>query len=480
MSQIHGKISAESCFGETMTTRRQFFTYSGLGVISTLLASCFGGQKANSNEIEFWTMQLQPKFTKYFNDAIGQFEQANPGLKVKWVDVPWDGMEKKILAAMQAKTAPDVVNLNPDFASQLAAKNAWLELDEKNTGEAKKEYLPGMWKANSLSDKTFGLPWYITTNITIYNQELLKKAGIAQPPKTYQELAQAAKQIKEKTGKYAFFATLLAEDANDVLESLVQMGVELVNPSGKAAFNSPQGKIAFQYWVDLFKQGLLPKEVMSQGQKQGIQLYEAGETAMLFGGAPLVNDIAKNAPLIAKVSAIAPQITGQTKKIGVAVMNLVIPRTTKNAPAAVKFALFVTNAVNQLAFANSSDTLPSQIKAVADYKKALQAKKEASISLAQGKIISASQLDRAEVLIPPIKDLGVLKKAVYEALQAAMTGDKSIEQALQGAADAWDSRSTDQPQPEVAEPEKPKEPVKSTDQPQPEVAEPEKPKEPVK
>ncbi len=395
-------------------------------------------------------MQLQPKFTKYFTDAIGQFEQANPGLKVKWVDVPWDGMEKKILAAIQAKTAPDVVNLNPDFASQLAAKNVWLELDEKNTGGASKQYLPGMWKANSLNDKTFGLPWYITTNITIYNQDILKKAGIAQPPKTYQELAQAAKQIKEKTGKYAFFATLLPEDANDVLESFVQMGVDLVAPSGKAAFNSPAGKIAFQYWVDLYKQGLLPKEIMTQGQKQGIQLYESGATAMIFAGAPLVNDIAKNAPDIAKVSAIAPQITGQTKKIGVAVMNLVVPRTSKNSEAAVKFALFVTNAVNQLAFANSSDTLPSQIQAITEYKTGLQSVKKVpdskasgalNSSLAQGKIVSASQLDRAEVLIPPIKDISILKRALYESLQAAMTGEKTVDQALQGAADVWDSRS---------------------------------------
>ncbi len=435
-----------------MKTRRHFFIYSGLGVLSTLLVSCLGGKKnkdgepngkeagapTDNNEIEFWTMQLQPKFTKYFNDAIGQFEQANPGIKVKWVDVPWAGMESKILAAIQAKKAPDVVNLNPDFASQLAAKNAWLELDEKTLAGAEKSYLPGMLKANSLNNKIFGLPWYITTNITIYNQEIFQKAGIAKPPKTYQELAIVAKQIKEKTGKYAFFATLLAEDANDVLESLVQMGVELVNPSGKAGFNSLLGKAAFQYWVDLYKQGLLPKTVLTEGHKQGNQLYQAGEVAMLFAGAPTINDIAKNAPTIAKVSAIAPQITGQTNKISAAVMNLVIPASSKKSAAAVKFALFVTNAVNQLAFANSSDTLPSQTKAVADYKTGLKASTE---PLAQGKIISASQLDRAEVLIPPIKDINVLKKAIYEALQAAMAGEQTVDQALQAAAAAWDSRA---------------------------------------
>jgi putative chitobiose transport system substrate-binding protein len=423
-----------------MTTRRQFIAYASLSILSGSIASCTGGSKTGgSGEIEFWTMQLQPKFTTYFQDVIAKFEQANPGTKVKWVDVPWSGMESKILAAIQAKTAPDVVNLNPDFAAQLAAKNAWLELDSRLVNGESKQYLPGMWKANSLNEKSFGLPWYLTTNITIYNQELFKKAGITQPPKTYQELAQVAKQIKEKTGKYAFFATLVPEDANDVLESFVQMGVELVNASGQATFNTAAGKAAFKYWVDLYQQGLLPKEVLTQGHKQGMQLYQSGEIALLSAGAPAVNDIAKNAPQIAKVSAIAPQISGQTGKISVAVMNMVVPRTTKQPDAAVKFALFVTNAANQLAFANSSDTLPSQVQAITDYQ--TQINRGEKSALAQGKAISASQLGKAEVLIPPMKDIGVLKKAIYENLQAAMLGEKTIDQAIDLAASTWNNKS---------------------------------------
>ena len=58
-------------------------------------------------------MQLQPQFTDYFNKLIATFESENPGLKVRWVDVPWTAMESKILTAVSAKTAPDVVNLNP-------------------------------------------------------------------------------------------------------------------------------------------------------------------------------------------------------------------------------------------------------------------------------------------------------------------------------------------------------------------------------
>ncbi|MDP5016315.1 MAG: extracellular solute-binding protein, partial [Dolichospermum sp.] len=53
--------------------------------------------------IEFWTMQLQPQFTNYFQSLITTFESQNPSIKVKWVDVPWAGMENKILTAVSAK-----------------------------------------------------------------------------------------------------------------------------------------------------------------------------------------------------------------------------------------------------------------------------------------------------------------------------------------------------------------------------------------
>ncbi len=417
---------------------RRFVICGLLGIVLTGVVSCLKSPSSSTPQLEFWTMQLQPKFNDYFKDAIAKFETANPGIKVHWVDVPWGAMQGKIQAAMGAKTAPDVVNLNPDFAIQLAAKNAWLDLDPVLTKGESKEYLPSIWQAGTLEGKAFSFPWYLTTNVTIYNQELLTKAGVAKPPTTYQELAQAAKQIKEKTGKYAFFTTFVPEDTNDVLESLVQMGVQLIDKQGKAAFNTPAGRAAFQYWVNLYKQGLLPKEALTQGHQQAIQLYQAGETAMLSAGAPFIDTIAKNAPQIAKISAVAPQISGQTGKKGVAVMNLVIPRSTKMSAAAVKFALFVTNASNQVAFAEASDTLPSNVKAVADYKTKLANSSDKS-ALAQGKLISSEQLSQSEILIPPLKNLNVLKKAIYENIQAAMLGEKTVEQAVTTAASTWDA-----------------------------------------
>jgi putative chitobiose transport system substrate-binding protein len=421
-------------------TWRRLGIFALLGFVLSWVVSCGSGlsPSAANPEIEFWTMQLQPQFTDYFNELIAKFETENAGSKVRWVDVPWSAMESKILTAVSAKTAPDVVNLNPSFASQLATRNAWLDLDEQVPSQVKQQYLPNIWKASTIDEKSFGIPWYLTTRVTIYNTELLKQAGVSKPPATYEELADVAQQVKDKTGKYAFFVTLVPEDSGEVLESLVQMGVQLVDDQGKAAFNTPEGIAAFQYWVDLYQKGLLPREVLTQGHRNAVELYQAGETALLASGAEFLKTIENNAPEVAKVSASAPQITGKTGKKNVAVMNLVIPRDTSTPNEALKFALFVTNTENQLAFANAANVLPSTAEAVEAYRKELSSQAKTS-PVEQARNISASQLQDAEVLVPAMKDLNKLQKAIYENMQAAMLGQKTVEQAVANAAEEWNT-----------------------------------------
>ncbi|MDF5734314.1 MULTISPECIES: ABC transporter substrate-binding protein [unclassified Nostoc] len=425
---------------------KQLVAFALLGLLISWIVSCSTGNVGTSTKqatsgaatVEFWTMQLQPQFTDYFKSLIANFESQNPGIKVNWVDVPWAAMENKILTAVSAKTPPDVVNLNPGFASQLAGRNAWLDLDPKVPNDVRSSYLPNIWKASTLNGKSFGIPWYLTTRLTIYNIDLLKQAGINKPPATYAELAQAAQQIKDKTGKYAFFVTFVPQDSGEVLESFVQMGVTLIDAEGKAAFNSAQGKAAFQYWVDLYKKGLLPKEVLTQGHRHAIDLYQSGETAFLASGPEFLKTIANNAPKIAQASGIAPQLTGDTGKKNVAVMNIVIPRDTKQPDGAVKFALFVTNDENQLAFAKAANVLPSTVKALSDsYFKDVSAN---ASTIEKARVLSAKELPQAEILTPTLKDFNKLQKAVYENLQAAMLGVKTVDKAVEDAAQEWDQR----------------------------------------
>ncbi len=425
--------------------RKKFSFIIFLGLLLSA-NGCSNSSNSSAEEVEFWTMQLQPKFTQYFANLNSDFEQ-NRELPIRWVDVPWSAMESKVLTAISANTAPDVVNLNPNFASVLATRNAWLDIDEVISPQQKAAYLPQIWQANSIEiceaeaceTTTFGVPWYLTTRVTIYNQQLLQQAGIKEPPTTYQELATTARQIKEKTGQYAFFVTFVPGDSGEVLESLVQMGVTLLDESGKAAFNTPEGIAAFNYWVDLYREKLLPPEVLTQGHRYAIELYQGGEIALLSSGAEFLEAIATNAPTIAEVSATAPQITGKTGKKNVAVMNLAIPRNTDQPEEALNYALYVTNTENQLAFAKAANVLPSTKEAVDKYIQEL-ATQETITPIEEARKVSAMQLKDAEVLIPAMDNLQLLQKVIYENLQAAMLEEKTVEQAIEDAANEWDSQ----------------------------------------
>lgn len=409
----------------------------GLTLTSLLLVLACGSPRTIRDEttVEFWTMQLQPTFNDYFDDVIEAFEADNPELEVRWIDVPWSAMKARILTSVSARTAPDLVNLNPNFAALLAGRGAWLNLDESISEEVRSQYLENIWDASRFEGQSFGIPWYLTTRITIYNEALLAEAGIETPPQTYEELATMAQQVREETGKYAFFVTFAANDSGEVLESLVQMGVQLLNDDGTAAFNSPEGVAAFNYWRRLYQEGWLPREVLTQGHQRAIELYQSGELALVATGPQFFQTISNNAPDIAAVSRAAPQITGETGKISVAVMNVLIPRDTVNPEGAIALALFLTNSDNQLAFSQAANTLPSTRETLNHaYFQELGPNAE---PVDQARVISAEQLKRAEVLVPPQSNVNDLQEILYDNLQAVLLGQKTTEAALADAEQDW-------------------------------------------
>ncbi len=418
-----------------MLSRRTLIASSGA---LFLLGAC--GQQENPSastdgkKIVFWTMQLKPTFEPYMAGLLKDFSKQNPKIAVEWVDVPWADMENKILTSVSAGTAPDVVNLNPQFATKLAQKNALVDMGKTLSKEQQALYFPNIWKSNQLGDTVFGLPWYVGTNITVYNRKLFEKAGIKQAPKTYQELASVSEQLKAKTGKYAFLLTM---DGGLVLESMVQMGMPLLGSDGKAAFNNPAGKAAFDYWVNLFKKKAIPREILTEGHRKAVELYQAGELAMLLTGPEFMQAIKLNAPDIAKISEVAKQIVGPNGKVSASAMNVVIPSSSKSLDSATKFALFLTSATNQLSFSKVANQLPSTVQAAKD--PYFTAKSPSSDAEAKARVVSASQLAQAEVLVPPVKNVDKLQKFIYDELQKAMLGEQTTDKAIASAAEQWNA-----------------------------------------
>ncbi|MGQ9865978.1 MAG: extracellular solute-binding protein, partial [Pseudanabaenaceae cyanobacterium] len=192
---------------------------------------------------------------------------------------------------------------------------------------------------------------------------------------------------------------------------------------------TPKGRQAFQYWVNLFQFGLIPRETLTEGHQRAIERYQAGDLALVMGGPQFLRQIQENAPNIAAVTEIGPQIVGETGLRSAAVMNLVALQSSPNTEAAVALAQFLTNDANQLAFAGIANTLPSTQKAAAD-----PFFREGVDLLARARRVSAEQLPQAAVLVPPSDHLDELRKILYEELQRAMLGEKDATRALTDAA----------------------------------------------
>ena len=403
------------------------------------LGGCRGPQK--NPELQLWTIQLSPKFDPLIKAMLLDWESKHPGVKVRWTDLPFGSVERKVLAAVFARTAPDVVNLNPLFAANLASKGGLLPLQDR-LGPAKATYLPQILRAGEQQGELYALPWYLTARITLANRQLLQQAGYNKPPSRWEEVPAYAERIKQRTGKYALFVTVVPDGSAELLESMVQMWVELVDSRHRARFNSGPGRRAFALWTDLYRRGLLPREVVSQGFQRAIELYQSGELAQVASGAEFLNTIQTNAPRVAAATEPFPPLVGADGAANVAVMNLAVSRQTSRPKEAVDLALFLTNPANQLRFARAARVLPSSqpaLKAI-EAELALASRSGVKADLVQkARLLSAQTLSHAKVLVPADPGVKRLQAIIYGQLQRAMLGELSSAAALAAAEKEWNA-----------------------------------------
>ena len=428
--------------------RRSLLASAGLA-LALGLGACRspGPEPGASRTIQFWTLDLAPKFNTYIQGVIAAWEQQNPGYRVVWTDIPWGSVERKLLAAVFARTAPDVVNLNPLFAANLASKGGLLPLEGVLPAGAPQGYLPLIWQAGRSAGpdgqpQQFAIPWYLTARITLANTRLLQQGGYSAPPRTWAEVPAYAEAVRRRTGRYALFVTVVPDDSAELLESLVQMGVTLLGPDQRAAFNTAAGRRAFAFWSNLYRRGLLPREVVSQGYRRAIELYQSGELAQVGSGAEFLRSIQTNAPQIAAATRPYPPITGASGDANVAVMTLAIPRQSQVAEQAANFALFLTNAANQQRFAEQARVLPSSSGALQQLRRNLEAEQPASQPEAlvqQARLLSADTLANARVLVPASPGVKRLQAILYTQLQRAMLGQISSDAALAEAERQWNA-----------------------------------------
>ena len=420
--------------------RRRFLAGLAVGGLSVLIWGCRSGTVPEGT-LQLWTLQLAPKFNPYMTRVIDVWDQRHPDTPVRWTDLPWGSVERKLLAAVFARTAPDVVNLNPPFAANLASKGGLTDLTPMLPEGAEQSYLPSVWDAaRDPQAGQIAIPWYLTVRLSLVNGDLLRQAGLKEAPLRWEDVPAFARRIRERTGRYGLFVTVVPDDSAELLESLVQMGVTLLDARQRAAFNTAAGRKAFAFWTGLYREGLLPREVVSQGQRRAIELYQSGELALLASGAEFLRSIQTNAPGVAAVTSPEPPLTGSDGTANVALMTLAVPRQSDQAQDALELALFLTNGPNQARFAREARVLPSSLEALAAVRAELEAERPSDSGEAQireARLLSADTLKRARVLVPATPGVKRLQSIIYTQLQRAMLGQISSDEALREAELQW-------------------------------------------
>lgn len=393
-------------------------------------------EKLDIKEVEFWTLQLSD-FAPYITDIIAEYEEMHPDVKIKWIDVPFSEGEKRALASVMSNNVPDLINMNPSFGSTLASSGALIDLRQMLKQEDYNKYLKESWDTSSINNVIFGVPWYITSSITMYNTKLLKEAGLNpdKPPKTYEELGDMIKIIKERTGRAAYMPNL-TEDGK-ILQMFNKYDVPIVNKNRtKALFNTPKAVSILQFWVDMYTKGYIPPESLTQGHRASLEMYQAGDSAFIVTGANFLKTIKDNAPQVFQNTKVAPQVTGSNGKVDFALMNLVIPKKSKHPKEALDFALYLTNTKNQLEFCKLAPILPSTKEGI---NSALFKTVNSSNIIELGRSMSAKQLNNAITPVPTLKNQKDLYQIADYATQQALLRKATPEQALDNAVKEWDN-----------------------------------------
>jgi putative chitobiose transport system substrate-binding protein len=402
--------------------------------LALLLGGCANPQQDQKITLEFWTLQMDT-FKDTLQPMLNAYEQSHPDVKIHWVDVPFSEGPKRALTAMMSSHVPDVINLNPDFSAILANRKALIDMNQALPQAVIHSYLPVAWQAASLkktdgSEIAFGLPWYITSSVTLYNQSLLKKAGLKAPPKTFEELPLFARSIKQKTGAYGLMP--LIADSGNFFKELQKMGVVLYDENGRAAFATEQGVRLLTHYVDMYRSGFIPAEALTEGHQAAVGRYQAGTLATFSVGPNFLKIVKENAPQIYEQTGIAPQFPEDAKFKDFALMVLVVPQKSAHPREAVEFAAFITNAQNQLALAKAAPVLPSVTQALSH---PYFMESSTTDRMALGRRISASQLLKATEAYRIKPSQNALNEIMNRYVQLAMLGKLTPKDALEQAQD---------------------------------------------
>jgi len=409
--------------------------------MTALLLAMSSAMAVAPEKIEFWTFSMKPKFTPYFETLVKTYEAGNPGVKVEWIDFPWDVIQTKLVTRIVAGTPPALVNLNVPWADEFARDGLLTPVDGL-LGDARPRYLASTLEDLTFGGKTYGFPMYSNVAVIAYNTHIFKAAGIPHAPRDLDEQLKFARQIAARTGKAGLCPALSKIDG-----LMMQQGLPVIS-NGKAVFNSPAHVALIRKLAETYKAGGLLKDALfaEDNFPAAIDAYKGGRLGMLLAPPTAVKRIESDARDIYAITDVAPAPLGPT---GIAdggwLIHFAVPKNVdaKLLPAIGKFARYLTNDANQLAFAKQASVYPAMAQAANDpfFTTVPPGAGAAEKAVSAGAV---SMPHSHTLYVAGITDYDELRRYLVKAVEAGVTGKQDVQQALDQAVAIWNKKLASQ------------------------------------
>lgn len=419
-----------------MKTRAAGGVLLSLGIVATASGAVLAQSQAlpgsgATGDISFVVAQYSNKTGPFWEKVVSECEAANPGLNINLEVLGWQQAHDSTAQRIAAGTFPDLLNTATIWVPEWISGDALQPVtDDLVPPEIKADFVPALYeKGAEVDGQSWGLPIAAATRGLFYNTDLFTAAGLdpAKPPTTWDELKADAVAIKDKTGEFGY-----GHDAKGVQAFryfgfyLWNNGGDFFTQDGKAAFNSPEGVEALQFLVDLNATGAMP-DPTGTAIEDVEKLFHAGKLGMMIDGNYQTALLAADAPDVHYGVAAAPvQSTSDTPVTWGVTDTLVVG---KNAdPARVKA---VITCIYQPRVRTELDinegfvpVLQSQVTDPAFADPKIQA------------FIKTLETARFDPLNPHYSQMQELVKT---AVQEALTGASTPQEALDKAAAAFDA-----------------------------------------
>lgn len=191
------------------------------------------------------------------------YETSHPGIHIVHQQSIVEDYLQTVLTSRIGGTSPDIYNVYSAWSAQLADAGVLDTPPAEIARTVDAGYLPSTIDAIKVAGRTYGIPTEISAYMLVYNKKLFREAGIAAPPRDWDEVvADAAKITKRNaqgkivTAGYAFGPSV-ANGVHPFLALLQSRGVAPFKPNLQASnLAGPEAVAVLADETKLFAQGI--------------------------------------------------------------------------------------------------------------------------------------------------------------------------------------------------------------------------------